>query len=175
MRNNEVFRNRSLKKYAIICLQMTVIFGVIFILIFQQFTSKGIVYSFIVSGMFSFGLGLGNGFINYYLNTKWDWISQTKQRVTSGIIGTILYTVPIILGINYITWYVLGNNDPSLFLKGSNLYAHFFYIILSLGVATFLHAKDFMINWKLAMTNESTKQEIVAKTETAKFESLKVN
>jgi len=173
MRNNEVFRNRSLKKYAIICLQMTVIFGVIFILIFQQFTSKGIVYSFIVSGMFSFGLGLGNGFINYYLNTKWDWISQTKQRVTSGIIGTILYTVPIILGINYITWYVLGNNDPSLFLKGSNLYAHFFYIILSLGLATFLHAKDFMINWKLAMTNESTKQEIVAKTETAKFESLK--
>ena len=112
MRKNQVFPYKSLKKNAIICLQMTVIFGVIFILIFQQFTSIGIVYSFIVSGMFSFGLGLGNGFINYYLNTKWDWISQTKQRVTSGIIGTVLYTVPIILGINYITWYVLGNKDP---------------------------------------------------------------
>ena len=91
MRNNEVFRIRSLKKDAIICLQMTIFFGIIFILIFQQFSSKGIVYSFIVSGMFSFGLGLGNGFINYYLNTKWDWISQTKQRVTLGIIGTIIY------------------------------------------------------------------------------------
>ncbi|MDG2274551.1 MAG: histidine kinase, partial [Flavobacteriaceae bacterium] len=113
MRNNEVFRIRSLKKDAIICLQMTIFFGIIFILIFQQFSSKGIVYSFIVSGMFSFGLGLGNGFINYYLNTKWDWISQTKQRVTLGIIGTIIYTVPIILGINYITWYVLNDNDPS--------------------------------------------------------------
>ena len=173
MRNNQISGFRSLKKDLITCVQMTIIFGVIFSLIFQQFNTKGIVYSFLIAGMFSFGLGLGNGFINYYLNTKWDWISQTKQRVTLGIIGTILYTVPIILGINYITWYVLGNNDPSLFFKGTNLYIHIFYILLSLGVSTFLHAKDFMVNWKLAMTNESTKQEIVAKTETAKFESLK--
>jgi len=173
MRNNEVFRIRSLKKEIILCFQMTILFGIIFILFFQQFSSKSILNSFLISGMFSFGLGLGNGFINYYLNTKWDWISQTKQRVTSGIIGTILYTVPVILGINYITWYVLFDGDSSQFLKGSNLFINFFYIILSLGVSTFLHAKDFMTNWKLALSNESTKQEIVAKTETAKFESLK--
>ena len=128
MRNNEVFRIRSLKKEIILCFQMTILFGIIFILFFQQFSSKSILNSFLISGMFSFGLGLGNGFINYYLNTKWDWISQTKQRVTSGIIGTILYTVPVILGINYITWYVLFDGDSSQFLKGSNLFINFFYI-----------------------------------------------
>jgi len=42
-----------------------------------------------------------------------------------------------------------------------------------LGISVFFHAKDFMIKWKLSMTQENTKQEIVAKTETAKFESLK--
>ena len=70
MRNNQITVFKSLKKDVISCLQMTILFGVIFSLIFQQFNTKGIVYSFLIAGMFSFGLGLGNGFINYYLNKK---------------------------------------------------------------------------------------------------------
>ena len=164
---------RSVKKGFIVCLKLTILFGIIFSIVYQQFSLKGIGSTFLASAMFSYGIGFGNGFLNDYLNTKWDWITQTKQRVTAGIIGTIIYTIPVVLGINYLLWIVIGGVDVAMFFSGSSLFIHLFYIIISFGVSSFLHAKAFMTNWKIAMTQESTKQEIVAKTETAKFESLK--
>ncbi|WP_299665652.1 2TM domain-containing protein [uncultured Polaribacter sp.] len=173
MKNQEIYTIRSLKNAAILCLKMTILFGIIFGIIFGQRTLEGIVWSFIISGMYSFGLGFGNGFINNYLSSKWDWITQTNQRVWAGIIATILYTIPVVLLIDYVVFIVLNNNSIDDFFSGNFLVIHLFYIILSLGVSTFLHARGFMQNWKTAMTKETTKQEIVAKTETAKFESLK--
>jgi hypothetical protein len=173
MEDREVYTLKSMKKGVLLCLKLTIIFGILFSIIFGQRTIEGIVWSFIISGMYSFGLGLGNGLINKFLSKKWDWITQTNQRVWFGIICTLLYTIPVVLLIDYVVFVFINNSNPVNFFKGSYLLTHFFYIILSLGISTFLHAKDFMINWKSAMTQESTKQEIVAKTETAKFESLK--
>jgi hypothetical protein len=173
MNNKEVYTIRSIKKGTILCLKITVIFGLLFGVVFGQRTLEGILWSFIISGMYSFGLGFGNGFINNYLSSKWNWITQTNKRVWAGIIATVLYTVPVVLIIDYIVFIILNNNSIDQFFSGNFLWIHLFYIILSLGVSTFIHARGFMINWKTAMTKETTKQEIVAKTETAKFESLK--
>ncbi|MDB2385569.1 2TM domain-containing protein [Polaribacter sp.] len=173
MEQKEIYTIKSLKQGFATCLKMAIIFGIVFSIIFKQTTFVGIAWSFLISGLYSFGLGFGNGVINNYLSSKWDWITQTNQRIWAGIIGTILYTVPVVLGINYVVFIIVNKNDPETFFKGSFFWVHLFYIILSLGVSTFLHARGFMINWKLAMSKESTKQEIVAKTETAKFESLK--
>lgn len=173
MKAQEVFTIRSLKKGFITCLKLTIGFTIVFGIIFQQLTFEGITRTFLISAMFCYGLGFGNGLINNYLSSKWDWITQTNQRVTAGIITTILYTIPVVLSINYVTLVVLGDTDPADFFKGNYFWIHLFYIILSLGVSTFLHARGFMKNWKAAMSQETTKQEIVAKTETAKFESLK--
>ena len=173
MTSQEVYTIKSVKNAAILCLKLTIIFGLLFNVIFWQTTIEGIAWSFIISGMYSFGIGFGNGFINGYLSTKWDWIKHTNQRVWAGIIASVLYTVPIVLMINYVVFVVINNNNSDTFFKGNFFWAHLFYIVLSLGVSTFLHAKGFMQNWKVAMTKENTKQEIVAKTETAKFESLK--
>ena len=173
MKNQEVYTIKSLKKAAILCLKITLIFGIIFGVIFGQRTLNGIIWSFIISGMYAFGLGFGNVFINNYLSSKWDWITLTNQRVWSGIIATILYTIPVVLVIDYIVFVVINGVDFNNFFRGNYFWIHLFYIILSLGVSTFLHARGFMINWKTAMTQENTQQQIVAKTETAKFESLK--
>ena len=173
MTSQEVYTIKSVKNAAILCLKLTIIFGLLFNVIFWQTTIEGIAWSFIISGMYSFGIGFGNGFINGYLSTKWDWIKHTNQRVWAGIIASVLYTVPIVLMINYVVFVVINNNNSDTFFKGNFFWAHLFYIVLSLAVSTFLHAKGFMQNWKVAMTKENTKQEIVAKTETAKFESLK--
>jgi hypothetical protein len=173
MKDQEIYTIKSVKKGAILCLKLTIVFGILFGVIFGQRTLDGILWSFIISAMYSFGLGFGNGFINSYLSLKWNWITQTNQRVWAGIIATVLYTVPVVLLINYIVFIVLNNNKVEDFFSGNFLWIHLFYIILSLGVSTFLHARGFMQNWKTAMTKETTKQEIVAKTETARFESLK--
>ena len=173
MINQEVYTIKSFKKSAFLCLKLTVIFGLLFGFVFGQRTLENILWSFIISGMYCFGLGFGNIFINNYLSSKWDWITLTNQRIWSGIIATVLYTVPVVLIIDYVVFVVLNGVDVANFFKGNYFWIHLFYIILSLGVSTFLHARGFMINWKSAMTQESTQQQIVAKTETAKFESLK--
>jgi len=163
----------STKRGFIVCLQLTLVFGILFGVIFNPFSWEGLGKSMLISGMFSFGMGFGNGLINQYFNTKWDWITETNQRVTAGIIGTVLYTIPLVLAINYVTFVVLNELNPALFFSRQYFWVHLFYIILCLGVSTFLQARGFMRAWKSAMTKETTRQEIVAKTETAKFESLK--
>ena len=173
MKDQDVYNIKSIKGGAILCLKLTLIFGLFFSIVFGQTTIEGIVWSFLISGMYCFGIGFGNGFINNYLSKKWNWINETNQRVWAGIIATTLYTVPVVLVIDYVVFIIINNNNSDDFFKGNFLWIHLFYIILSLGISTFLHARDFMKNWKNAMTKQTNKQEIVAKTETAKFESLK--
>ncbi|WP_339660215.1 2TM domain-containing protein [uncultured Polaribacter sp.] len=173
MRSSNTSFINKIKKDVIVCTKLTVVLGIVFIVINQQFTVKGMAYVFFISAMYSFVLGLGNGVINEYLTTKWDWVKETNKRVWAGIIATFLYTVSAVLVIHYIQYILLFGYDINDFFKGLLIWTHLFAIIFSLGVAAFFHAKSFMVNWKAAMTQETTKQEIVAKTETAKFESLK--
>ena len=87
MENREVFTIRSVKKGAILCLKLTIIFGILFGVLFGEGTLDGIIWSFIISGMYCFGIGFGNGLINNYLSSKWNWITQTNLRVWAGIIA----------------------------------------------------------------------------------------
>ena len=173
MNSNSGMTKRQFKEGVIVSLKITLIFALLFTLINQNFSFKAIGYTLLISAMYSFGLGFAQGIINDSLSNKWDWIEHTNTRIWAGIVTTVFYTIPVVLGINYVIWIVIGGADVAMFFSGSSLFIHLFYIIISFGVSSFLHAKAFMTNWKIAMTQESTKQEIVAKTETAKFESLK--
>ena len=164
---------QSLQKDIWVCLKLTTAFGIFFIIVNQEFSIKGVGLTFLISAMYSFILGLGNGIINDYLNTKWDWVNQTNERVWAGIIATVIYTVIAVLVIHYIQYILIFGHEFDNFFKGYLVWVHLFAIILSLGIAAVFHAKGFMNNWKSAMTKETTKQEIVAKTESARFESLK--
>jgi hypothetical protein len=173
MEAKKVITLKKIKNSLWASFKLTVIFAVVFILIFQQFSFKGIGYAFLTSALYSYGVGFGNGFLNDYLNTKWDWITQTNKRVTAGIICTLLYIIPVVVGINYFVFVVIQEIDSALFFQSKMIWVNAFYILFSLAIATFYHARGFMINWKASVGKESTKQEFVAKTETAKFESLK--
>jgi two-component system LytT family sensor kinase len=170
--SSSVFK-RTYKEGLIVSLKITLIFALIFTLINQNFSLKSIGYTFLISAMYSFGLGFFQGMINDYLSEKWDWIEHTNTRIWAGIVTTVLYTVPVVLLINYVNFIVISDLNIDRFFSGRYLWQHVFYIILSFGISAFLHARGFMIQWKNSVKQESTKQEIVAKTETAKFESLK--
>ncbi|WP_397446775.1 2TM domain-containing protein [Polaribacter sp. R77954] len=163
----------SLKDGIVVSLKITLIFAVFFTTINQNYSIKSIGYTLLISAMYSFGLGFAQGFINDVLSKKWDWVTHTNTRVWVGIISTIVYTVPVVLLINYINFVIISGSNPKYFFTGNFLWQHIFYIILSFGVSAFLHARGFMIGWKKSVKQETTKQQIVAKTETAKFESLK--
>lgn len=170
--NSRVVQN-NMKEGVLVSLKITIIFAVVFTLINQDFELLSIAYTFLISAMYSFGLGFAQGVINHALNTKWSWVEHTNARVWAGIISSVLYTIPIVLLINYVNFIIINNNNPDYFFTGNFMLMHVFYIILSFGVSAFLHARGFMMEWKKSVKQESTKQQIVAKTETAKFESLK--
>ncbi|MBX9807234.1 MAG: histidine kinase [Flavobacteriaceae bacterium] len=163
----------SLKKGFIDSLKITLVFTLVFSLLQADFRPKSLAITFLVSALYSYGIGFGNGFINAILDRRWDWLEQTNLRVYFGIISTILYTVPVVLGIDYLTFVVFQKMDVSEFLNERMIWVHMFYVILSLGVSTFMHARSFMLKWKQASKKEVIEQKIIAGTASAKFESLK--
>jgi sensor histidine kinase YesM len=157
----------------ILCFKITAIFTLIFSVLQQNFELRNIGITFLISAMYSYGIGFGNGAINVLLDKKWDWREQTNLRVYFGILATVLYTVPVVLGIDYITFVVFQGLKITEFFNDQMIWIHLFYIILSLGVSTFMHARSFMINWKQASKKEVIEHKIIAGTASAKFESLK--
>ncbi|KIO53336.1 2TM domain-containing protein [Flavobacterium hibernum] len=164
----------DLKSGTITCFKISMVFAVIFIaLLGDDLSVKSVLVTFGVSCLYSFGLGFGNGYISVYLDKKWDWLEQTNLRVYFGIIMTVLYTIPVVLGINYFIFVILQGVTLDVFFGPKMIWIHIFYIILSLGVSTFMQARSFMVKWKQASKFEITQQKIIAGTANAKFESLK--
>lgn len=164
----------DLKNGTLICFKISMVFAIIFsAFLGDDLNVRNVIVTFFVSCLYSFGLGFGNGFINVFLDKKWDWLEQTNLRVYYGILATILYTIPVVLAINYFIFVVLQDVTLEVFFGARMLWVHLFYIILSLGVSTFLQARSFMVQWKKASKFEITQQKIIAGTANAKFESLK--
>ncbi|RTY97229.1 histidine kinase, partial [Flavobacterium bomense] len=163
----------TLKKGFIDCFKISLVFTLVFSLIQADFSTKILLNTFSVSALYSYGIGFGNRLINTILDRRWNWLEQTNLRVYFGIISTILYTVPVVLGIDYLTFVVFQKMDVLNFFSERMIWVHLFYVILSLGVSTFMHARSFMLNWKQASKKEVIEQKIIAGTASAKFESLK--
>jgi len=165
---------KDLKSGTIVSFKISMVFTVIFVACLgEDLNVRNVLITFFISCLYSFGLGFGNGFINFLLDRKWDWLEQTNLRVYYGILVTILYTVPVVLGINYYIFMVLQDMPLKEFFGERMFWVHLFYVILSLGVSTFMQARSFMVKWKQASKFEITQQKIIAGTANAKFESLK--
>lgn len=163
----------GIKKGFIDCLKITLVFTLFFSLVQGNFSSESLLFTFLISASYSYGIGFGNGLINDILDRRWNWLEQTNLRVYFGIIATILYTIPAVLVINYLTFVVFQKMSYENFFSDRMVWVHLFYIILSLGVSTFMHARSFMLNWKEASKKEVFEQKIIAGTASAKFETLK--
>jgi len=164
----------NLKSGIIMSFKIAIVFTVLFsAFLGSDFNIKNVLISFFLSCLYSFGLGFGNGYISHLLDRKWDWLEHTNSRVYYGILLTILYTVPVVLGINFFMFIILRKMPLEEFFNQNMLWTHLFYIILSLGVSTFMQARSFMVKWKQASKFEITQQKIIAGTANAKFESLK--
>ncbi|MHC0441271.1 2TM domain-containing protein [Flavobacterium sp. 3-210] len=164
----------DLKSGTIVCFKISMVFTIIFsAFLGADLTIENVLITFGLSCLYSFGLGFGNGFLSVLLDRKWDWLEHTNLRVYYGILVTVLYTVPAVLAINYIIFVVIQDVPIRNFFSERMIWVHLFYIILSLGVSTFMQARSFMVKWKQASKFEITQQKIIAGTANAKFESLK--
>jgi sensor histidine kinase YesM len=164
----------NLKSGTIMCFKISMVFTIIFsAFLGADLNIKNVTLTFLLSCLYSFGLGFGNGYLNVLLDKKWDWLEQTNLRVYYGILVTVLYTIPAVLGIDYIIFVFIQDLPLDKFFSERMIWVHLFYIILSLGVSTFMQARSFMVKWKQASKTEVTQQRIIAGTANAKFETLK--
>ena len=152
-------------------LKLTLIFTLISSLImFRHLSLMRIWYAFLISGMYSFGLGTGCSLISVFLDWKIDWITQTRKRLIYGLTSTLIYITVIVLSVNYYRMVSIQGLAPELFLSSSYIRQHLYFIILSLGISTFYHAKGFMIGWKQSVTiqNELEKENLASQYEALK-------
>jgi len=171
--NTTLFSYENLKEGIFLTLKITFICGLVFFLINGNYTLEGFSITMGMSALYSFALGFTQGLMNDFLSSKWSWVHETNKRIGYGIATTVVYTILVILVIHYILFVQINGLPVEKFFKSPMIWQHLFLCILSFAISAFLHARGFMISWKKEVHKETTEQKIVAKTETAKFETLK--
>ena len=161
----------KLKKDLKLSLRLTLISIVISLLFMINHLSWNVFYSsIIISAMYCFGLAMGCSLISTLLDWKFNWQSQGKKRLVWGIVITVVYVVTVVLLIDYYLLVKLQNLPYEQFFKGRYLWMHLFYIVLSLGISAFFHAKGSMQALKIALTQKALLEN---KNIASQYEALK--
>ncbi|OBW42883.1 Sensor histidine kinase YpdA [Chryseobacterium sp. MOF25P] len=145
-----------------------------FLVFIEHKTIKTFVLSILISSLYTFFIGVGNGFINDYLNKKMPWIEVTRKRAITSVVAILIANFVLVYLCNYINFVVI-QKDGTLeeFLAGKYNFSNWFMINLALLISAFLHAKSFMEELKKANKKEVVEQKLIAKSANAQFESLK--
>ncbi|ROI11668.1 2TM domain-containing protein [Epilithonimonas hominis] len=131
-------------------------------------------YNLVISGMYAFGLGLTNGFLNDFLNKKLSWTEQTRLRTILGIVLTVIVNFIVVYGCNFINFVIIQKvSTPDEFFSGKYNFTNWFMVNFALMISAFLHAKGFMEELKKNTKKEVVEQKLIAKSANAQFESLK--
>jgi len=121
--------------------------------------------------MYAFSLTYLNAYFFNYLETKYTWKGNSKKRLIVGALGSIIVTMLGLVVLRFITMVVILGKPVESFLNDQNAGVYYvFGLVITLIASLAFHT----IYFYKALTEKKVKeQQIVAKTETAKYESLK--
>jgi len=112
-----------------------------------------------------------NAYFFYYLEVKYSWKENSKNRLVVGALGSIILTMVGLTILRFVTLVVILGYPLDRFLNDPSAISYYtFGLVITLIVSLVFHAVFF---YKALSEKKVTEQQIVAKTETAKFESLK--
>ncbi len=145
-----------------------------FIFFIDKKNVENFLLSILISSLYTFIIGIGNGIVNDLLNKKVPWIKATKKRVIISVISILIVNFVLVFLCNYVD-VVMIQKEGSLqdFFSGKYNFRIWFMVNLSLMISAFLHAKGFMEELKKATKQEVVEQKLIAKSANAQFESLK--
>ncbi|WP_228388524.1 2TM domain-containing protein [Chryseobacterium sp. CBo1] len=128
----------------------------------------------LISFMYSFVLGAGNGLINDYLNKKFPWSEATTKRGIISIVVILIANIILVYFCNYMNFVVFQKAATTEeYFTGRYNFINWFTINVALLISAFLHAKGFMDELKKTSKKEVVEQKLIAKSANAQFESLK--
>ena len=137
-------------------------------------TLENYFYGLLICLVYSFFLGISNGFVNKFLSKKYSWTEETTKRTILGIVVTVIVNVIVCYVCGYINFVVIQKTATAEeFFSDKYAFTNWFTINIALLASAFLHAKSFMEEWKRASRKEVVEQKLIAKSANAQFESLK--
>ena len=163
-----------IKKTALNLLYINIIVSLfIFLIDGGEKTFERYSVTFLISGMYTFFIGLGNGFLNDYLDSKFSWTEETRKRTIAAIVGTLVMNVALVYFCNYLNFIVIQGKNPEKFFNGEMNFINWFFINFAIMISAIGHARGFMAAWKNSTKKEVVEQKLIAKSANAQFESLK--
>ena len=163
-----------IKKAALNLLYINIIVSLfIFLIDGGEKTFERYSVTFLISGMYTFFIGLGNGFLNDYLDSKFSWTDETRKRTIAAIVGTLVMNIALVYFCNYLNFIVIQGKNPEKFFNGEMNFINWFFINFAIMISAIGHARGFMAAWKNSTKKEVVEQKLIAKSANAQFESLK--
>ncbi len=163
-----------IKKTALNLLYINIIVSLfIFLIDGGEKTFEKYSVNFLISGMYTFFIGLGNGFLNDYLDSKFSWTEETRKRTIAAIVGTLVMNIALVYFCNYLNFIVIQGKNPEKFFNGEMNFINWFFINFAIMISAIGHARGFMAAWKNSTKKEVVEQKLIAKSANAQFESLK--
>ncbi|WP_456376427.1 2TM domain-containing protein [Lutibacter sp.] len=126
---------------------------------------------FSIHFMYAFVLSLINGYFYHFIGKKISWKENSKKRLIVGALGSVILTMIGLTILRFVTIVVINGNSIENFIYDKYASSYYtFGLVITLIISLIFHA----IFFYKALTEKKVKeQQIVAKTETAKYESLK--
>ncbi len=121
--------------------------------------------------MYASVLTVLNAYFYEYVGTKISWKENSKKRLIIGAVGSISLTMLGLAVLRFVTLVVILGNSIESFINDKSAASYYtFGLVITLIVSLVFHIIFF---YKALNEKKVKEQEIVAKTETAKYESLK--
>lgn len=145
-----------------------------FIAFTDEKTIENFLLTVLISFMYSFVLGAGNGLINDFLNKKFPWSEATSKRAGISIVSILIANIILVYFCNYVNFVLIQKAvNTAEYFSGRYNFINWFTINVALLISAFLHARSFMEELKKTSKKEVVEQKLIAKSANAQFESLK--
>ena len=137
---------------------------------FEYDSTSVLLINFTFYQLYSFVIGYSNMFFFSYLEKR-DWQKGDQvKRILIGIIGSVIISIIAIFLLRLLTEIFYNRGSYKAFISNESLGSYTFGLWITLTIVITFHVIYFYNRYQKNKIKES---QIVAKTETAKFESLK--
>ena len=126
--------------------------------------------SFYIYQMYSFVIGFANIRLFAYLKNKGALEGGSKKKLLLNFVYSIVLTLFCLLLLNFVTEVIIFDHSVATFIEKQGLGSYVFGLIITVLIILVFHLIAF---YKELNDNKVKEHQIVAKTETAKYESLK--
>lgn len=150
--------------------------GVVVFVLGQWFFSDGfskpisdLLLSFAIYQLYSFVLTFVNSYFVYYMGKTFPKETQFSKRMIVGFLGSIILSLIALVILRFVVVVYFFGGDPATFLNASKTY-FIFGMTVTINISLLFYVFYF---YKASSEKKVTESQVVAKTESAKYELLK--